>query len=144
MKKQAGFTLIELIIVIIILGILAAYAIPKYMTIDKEARISVVRGLEGSVRAAADMVHSIAVARGVTGGSVNIGQVNVDLTNMYPSASTTGINAALSDTSGFTLDAAGSLVTFKKIGASTDVNTCGVTYDTSTTPPTIGSVNGGC
>jgi MSHA pilin protein MshA len=68
MNKNRGFTLIELIIVIVILGILAAYAVPKYMAIDRDARVAVVRGLEGSLRAATDMCHAVANARGLAGG----------------------------------------------------------------------------
>ncbi len=131
MRKQTGFTLIELIIVIIILGILAAYAVPKYMTIDSQARASVVQGLAGSVRAAADMVHSIAVAQGVS-GNVSIGSgANITLaTNLYPDNSEAGIAAALSDYSGFTFSGG----KFTKNGAG---NSCYVEYNPANTPPTV-------
>jgi len=150
MKKQAGFTLIELIIVIVILGILAAYAIPKYISIDREARISVTKGLEGSIRAAADMVHAIAVAKGQLGtaGSVDVGtgtSVAVAV-NGYPTG--IGINDALSDTSGFTVNptATATLATYQKTGAAT-VASCQVVYSnagTANTIPTITPTITGC
>ncbi len=56
MRKE-GFTLIELIIVIVILGILAAVAVPKFAGLTKDAKISAVKGFAGSVRAAANIVH---------------------------------------------------------------------------------------
>lgn len=46
MKKQAGFTLIELVIVIIILGILAVTAAPKFLNLQDDARTSTLKGVE--------------------------------------------------------------------------------------------------
>ena len=144
MNKQKGFTLIELIIVIIILGILAAFAIPKYMSLDKEARISTVRGLDGAIHAAAEMVHSIAVAQAVAAGSsVNIGtgaNIQLGADGRYPAANDLGINAALSDTTGFTFNGGGK---YTKNGA-TDIEACKVTYTVASDTYTSVAIVGNC
>lgn len=58
MKKQAGFTLIELVMVIVILGILGAIAVPKFVDLSSDAEQAAARGMSGSVKAA----HAIAIA----------------------------------------------------------------------------------
>jgi len=58
-SKQRGFTLIELVVVIIILGILAAFAVPKFMGLEGQARVAAVKSIGGSMEAADTMAHGI-------------------------------------------------------------------------------------
>ena len=87
MSKQQGFTLIELVIVIIVLGILAAIAIPKFTNLSSDARLASLRGMEGAMRSGADLIHSKAVISNQDAAELimaDIGGVRMQLHSGYP------------------------------------------------------------
>ncbi|WP_025819547.1 type II secretion system protein [Shewanella marina] len=57
MKLQRGFTLIELVVVIIILGVLAVVAAPKFLNIKGDAQAAVLKGYAGAVKSMANLAH---------------------------------------------------------------------------------------
>jgi len=73
-KHAAGFTLIELVVVIVLLGILAATALPKFINLGGDARVSVMQAVGGSMASANNMVYAKAVTANQTGatGSVTV------------------------------------------------------------------------
>ena len=127
MGKQGGFTLIELVVVITILGILAAFAIPRFASLEREARTAATEALGGSVRSGAALAHALWLA--TADDPVSMEGTNVDIADGYPT--TTSIESVLSDATGFTF-AAG---VWTKTGAVTPA-TCIVTY---TAPAAAGS-----
>ncbi len=128
--KQSGFTLIELVVVIAILGILAAFAIPRFASLESEARSAATQGLAGSVRSAAAMAHGLWLATGTS--PVTMEGKSITIVNGYPDTAT--VADTLADSTGFTVTTAGTppVTTFDKDGAP---GTCEVTYaDAPATP----------
>jgi len=158
MKRQGGFTLIELVVVIVILGILAVTAAPRFLNLQSDARESSLQGLKGAMAGAAGIVYGRAAIDGVeTQSSVTAASSasGIALTFGYPSATTDGIGNAVdglgaNDGDWIAVSGSGSTATAPVIhysfaGSASDTE-CFVTYETNASAgaPTITVENGGC
>lgn len=128
--KQQGFTMIELVVVIVILGILAAVAVPRFVSLQGDARFSVLQGAEASMRSVSALVHAKALAASQTGatGSLPAGSIEGITTTtalVYGYPATSAINGLLNlQGTGFATPSNGVV---RMSGASTPAN-CQVTY----------------
>lgn len=153
-NKNSGFTLIELIIVIVILGILAVTAAPRFIDIATDANLAKLDSLEGTIKAASNLVNLKARIENKTDCSsdptIAIGSDLITLRCGYPCPHPSGIARAIDSDDGFTWvggNCAGLLGAIDvRLSGAPEPSTCKIRYAASNgnRPPVITQTTTGC
>ena len=153
LNRTKGFTLIELVVVIVILGILAATAAPKFIDLTADAKKATMEGLLGSINSAVSLAHSKALVAGETGAdtTIQVGNLHYVMDNGYPgaqglvgktgadAANALGVQGFLDITASEFSITEGATTTFQHADANVGAN-CQISYTNAAdtdTPPVI-------
>jgi MSHA pilin protein MshA len=128
-----GVSQVELVVIVTMIGIVAAFAIPRFTHLQNDVRTSEVVALSADLRRAAETAHAQYVKSGATPLAVAVEGKQIRLKNGYPDASIFGIQRAMVNAIDFRAEPAADSVTYSKHDA-TDAAACGVTYVASPAP----------
>jgi len=130
MNAQAGFTLIELIVVIVILGILAATALPKFANLSGDARVASLQAAKGSISSASAMLHGKWLIKNEA--TITVEGANIGMVLGYPDSASIAAAAGISnDDYKVTVNGQTTTVTAKNLTGAQEA-TCKVAYTEAT------------
>lgn len=132
-KAQQGFTLIELVMVIVILGVLAAVAIPKFVDLKGDAETATANGVAGALSSGSAINYSLYAAKGTSGSTAGTGTVKL--------VNNCNATAALLQSGAFPTGSGGTYSTTTATSSFTNtpgtVNDCDLTFTSSSGATTV-------
>lgn len=148
MKRQQGFTLIELIAVVVILGFLAATAVPKFMDATEDAKDASVEGVAGGISSAISLVRSQweltgrSLTTSIGAATANAAAVTMDNTTIWVNASGYPISTGTATPSSINPNLSSCELVFDNILQNSPTSTSVSTEVTSRYFVSVGTLNG--
>lgn len=144
-NSETGFTLIELIIVIVILGVLAVTAAPKFLDLTEEAELAAFETLGASMLAAANLAHLKQIAQGKTPNeAITVSGQTINMRNGYPADDSIGL---LVEVEGFTYQPSTGWFVWDAVGSNDcrhDYNYAGWSGNPTPDKPNVVTTRTGC
>lgn len=136
-SHMQGFTRAELVVVASIFSLFAAFAIPRFTSIENQGRVAAIASLSNSIRNASALAHAQWLASGKP-ATIEVEGRTIAMRNGYPDVAEDGLPATLPDTAGFSAQVSQGAIIYKKYGAPRP-DQCSVVYSPASpdAPPKI-------